>query len=302
MRKTVFFLLLMFTYVANAQTSTAKVTLKNGTILVGTIKNFDPLKQITLVIAGNPVEIQMTDVQKVEQDGTAAPQNSGATASTTPTGNENFIVTDNAEYPDSINITLGGQVIPLYLVRGGEFMMGYNGHHSLAMMSEPIHRVRITTFYVADQYVTNTLWSNITKQSVKKTRERGIILDKMYDMQYVPMCFFREEAELFFKDLTEQTGKPYRFITESEWEYVARSDKQHAIFHNESVDWCYDYLGNYQTGQMLTDPMGPSTGKQRVIRIYNDKPDLLGRFDRSLAKMQNASLFRIAIKASDLIK
>jgi small nuclear ribonucleoprotein (snRNP)-like protein len=166
MKKLLFIALLSLASVAYGQTETAKVTLKNGTMLVGEIKSFDPLKQITLVIAGNPVEIQMSDILKVEQNGAnGAP----TAASTTVQGPYN----DQGNYPDSIKVKVGEFEIILLLVRGGDFMMGYDGHHSLSMNSEPVHKVKLTTYYISENLISNEQYAALAKLDFKEKKQDG---------------------------------------------------------------------------------------------------------------------------------
>ncbi len=54
--------------IAVAQEKQSVVTLKNGTVLKGTIKSIDPTDALTIVIAGVETSIKMTEVAKIEEE------------------------------------------------------------------------------------------------------------------------------------------------------------------------------------------------------------------------------------------
>jgi formylglycine-generating enzyme required for sulfatase activity len=110
----------------------------------------------------------------------------------------------------------------------------------------------------------------------------------------------------FIYKLNKKTGKKYRLPTEAEWEYAARGGKYQGLnnkysgsdhidnvaWYNQNSDfrihpvgekhpnvlgiydmsgnvweWCYDYyLYNYYTEEPQTNPTGPETGWERVVR------------------------------------
>ena len=286
MKKLLYIVLLSMASVAYGQTKTAKVTLKNGTVLVGEIKNFDPLKQITLVIAGNPVELQMSDILRVEQN--SAP----TSASTTVQGP----YTDQGNYPDSIRVKLGEYEITLLLVRGGDFMMGYDGRHSLSMNSEPVHKVRLTTYYISENLISNEQYATLAKLDFKE-KYKTSPADVKWDV-----------ADTFMKQLRHQTGKNYRLPTDAEWEYASNSALQNRMFSGSKaykVEWCSDFFDDFPSGESPIDPQGPATGNKRVQRSYAYQL-IYNKYDRSLPRYKPGKIifdkcnFRIVIKAADL--
>lgn len=62
-------IMLLALFVADAQQKTAKVTLKNGTSLLGTVTELDPLSHVTIIIAGIETRIDMNQVQSIEDIG-----------------------------------------------------------------------------------------------------------------------------------------------------------------------------------------------------------------------------------------
>lgn len=74
MKKQLLLLLLMLLpVVAVAQEKLSVVTLKNGTVLKGTIKSINPTDALTIVIAGVETSIKMTEVAKIEEENKNSP-------------------------------------------------------------------------------------------------------------------------------------------------------------------------------------------------------------------------------------
>ena len=151
MKIIILFVSLLLSVTVNAQSGQSKIFLKNGTVLQGTIKSIDPTDAIKMVIAGVETSIKMSDVAKVEEvkneDNVATPNNS------TGNSDDKIKVTDFADYPESIDLKIGNNVIRMVLVRGGDMNMGFDGRHSRAMKSEPVHKVKVTSFYISEIFV-----------------------------------------------------------------------------------------------------------------------------------------------------
>ena len=156
MKKIIMLLMAIMPMIVNAQNGKVVVTLKNGTTIVGDVKSIDPTDAITIVVAGIETTIKMSDVNKVEEVDT------DPSVTLTSTDNQldektKLIVTDFADYPDSIYLVVGNKSVKMILVRGGDMYMGYNGRHSLSMKSEPVHKVGVTSFYMREIFVTSEI-------------------------------------------------------------------------------------------------------------------------------------------------
>ena len=284
------------------------MVMKNGSVLTGRVKAFDPTQSITLVVAGITTTIPMSEVQTVEsQDGSTIATGSSsasttqvAEASAAPViggslGNQKLIITDSNKYPASIKLNIGGQVINLLLVRGGRMNMGYDGDGSRKMKSEPIHEVALTSYYMSDK----PLPASVAIQ---------LIGEKDVDGKGNEPAQLREfdDAQKLVNKIAAQTGLPYRLPTEAEWEFAASGNSQNEIFRLTDRDyiyyeWCSDYHDDYPDDRaVLTDPIGPSYGEEHVVRSFNcDR----GKYDRSNKVDEDdayVGLVRLVIKAKDI--
>ena len=69
MRKILFLLIVFFSLAVGAQNSQVKVSLRNGTAIVGEVKEFDALDHITIIVGGVETTIPMSQVAYVSNIG-----------------------------------------------------------------------------------------------------------------------------------------------------------------------------------------------------------------------------------------
>ena len=260
----------------------ALVKLKNGTEIKGIIKSIDPMDAMVIEIAGVEATIKMDNVQMIEEMSMVSQDSN---SSEQELYNEKLIVTDFEEYPDSIDLAIGNQKIRMILVRGGDYMMGFDGRHSMAMKSEPVHKVMVTSFYISKFYVT----SDIVKNYKKKVGKETFYQAKNW-----------EDANNIATAISEDNKLLLRLPTEAEWEFAACSSVQNRIFdYCGSIEYCSDFFGKFNKWEEKPDPTGPINGKHHVIRAYNQ---VKGKYNRTLLyDRKNYCYFRLAIKAKDLI-
>ena len=255
------------------QQKTAKVTLKNGTILSGYVSELNPVSHITLVIAGFESKINMSDVASIE-DTTILEGNSGIGSQG---DNAPVIVNDYEGLPETYNLMVGPYVVEMRLVKGATFSMGYDERGSRRMDSEPVHEVTLSSFYVNIKPLSKDIVSYLKKGKEEQSSKESI---------YHPSS--RKSAKEIADLLAEKSGIPVDLITEAQWEYVATT--QDSVFSKKLAEqnYCRDYYGEYQSSiAPQVDPTGPLDGKSFVFREmssventayfrYNTKTNLAG--------------------------
>ena len=183
----------------------------------------------------------------------------------------------------------------MLLVRGGQMKMGYDGDGSMSMCSEPVHTVNVTSFYISSEPM--PIMQGMT-YGYCTPDENGLSVAKNMD-----------DAKDVISAIAKATGHTYRLPTEAEWEYAAQCDLQQTIFaytartSKIALEWTGDYWGEYSTGGVQTDPTGPMSGKQFVVRAYSNDA---GKFNRSdevpSARKATLGYVRLVIKAADIIR
>ena len=149
-------------------------------------------------------------------------------------------------------------------IQGGAFLMGSPpSEHGHMENHETQHRVTIETFAVGAYEVTFREWVACVDQGYRNGR---IPEDEGWGRGRYPVINVSwEEAELYVKWLSTKTGQGYRLLSETEWEYVARSKSTAA----------------FSTGSKLTNANhNRNVGRQgRTTRVGKYEPNDYGLFD-----------------------
>ena len=104
-----------------SQSKSSIVKLKNGTELKGVVKSIDPMNAMVLFVGGVETTIQMTDVLRVEEDtqpsASETDENKTSNSISDDLLNQKLVVTDFADYPESIYFQIGPELIKMILVK-----------------------------------------------------------------------------------------------------------------------------------------------------------------------------------------
>ena len=265
-----------------AQQKMTRVTLKSGTIVTGTIVEFNPSSHITLNVSGFETRIEMADVESVEAaPGEAAPS----------LGNDASIVSvESSNYPPVHIVEIGPYELELILVKGGQFSMGFDGRGSQKLRSEPVHEVILNDYYV-NRYP-------LGKDLVTYLKSGKGDPDENY-RSYSAKGW--RDANKIAESLATVTGLPFQLISESQWEYMATTDAKSLleVERNES-NYCLDLFGEYiETARPIVDPTGPTRGSSHVVRFLDAAgPQVFGRESENKSLVSN--VIRISVLASAL--
>jgi formylglycine-generating enzyme required for sulfatase activity len=196
--------------------------------------------------------------------------------------------------PDSLRVDLGGGVeMEFVLIRPGSFVMGTNNHE---YDEGPAHSVTISRpFYLAKFEVTQAQWARVTGSNPSHFRGETLPVDTVSWL----------DCQRFLTAATQLTGRRFSLPTEAQWEFACRAGAtteyafgdepgqltDHAWYsgnsalsthpvgtkqpnrwglhdmHGNVYEWCADWYSEAPyDNSASTDPVGPATGRRRVLR------------------------------------
>lgn len=289
MRIVLLSLLLFISTFAYSQSKRVVVALKSGTTVVGELKEMVVGDHVTMVVGGIESVIPFSQIASVDDSKSPVvqPDEYNGVKVEDETGLFKTWVLDDGDYPESFEIDVCGQKITMLLVRGGEFYMGFDGRHSMAMNSEPVHKVRLSSFYISEDFIRKNTAMLLLGKSSQRNSEVHFETTEW------------NKANKVVSLISECLNKEYRMLTEAEWEYAALYFKEDFFSCNErKCEWCSDFYYKEYPKVELMNPKGPSKGSTHVARSY-----CLGRGlkDRTVIKRTyGQACLRIAISADKI--
>ncbi|MCM1029879.1 MAG: SUMF1/EgtB/PvdO family nonheme iron enzyme [Oscillibacter sp.] len=192
--------------------------------------------------------------------------------------------------------TVGDFSFDMIYVKGGTFMMGATEEQGNDARDNeiPVHEVTLSDYYIGKFEMTQGLWKAVMGEDFVHFEEEGD--------DYPVMNISWHEVDEFLSVLNRLTGRKYALPTEAQWEYAARggvksegykysgSDEINEVawylWNSEEIypvgrkkpnelgiydmsgnvlEWCSDWYGSYSRASQ-SDPTGPATGSDRVLR------------------------------------
>ena len=230
---------------------------------------------------------------------------------------------------NDLNFEVNGVKFTMIEVEGGTFTMGDNSNRvgEQYANNKPAHNVTLSSFYIAQTEVTQELWHAVM----------GKWPESYKGPKYPVNDVSWDDCQKFIKKLNSITGKKFRLPTEAEWEFAARGGNMsegykyagsntindvswystnslygtHEVatkkpnelgiydMSGNSIEWCQDWYDyNYYKSSPSINPIGPKSGKKRVLRgggwKQDDRATCLSRyFDSPKRDVFNG--FRLAI-------
>ena len=169
----------------------------------------------------------------------------------------------------------------MVLVKGGCFQMGDiigNGDDD----ERPVHEVCLDDFYIGKYEVTQSEWMEIMGKNPSAFQDCD-------DCPVENVSW--KEVKKYIKKLNKKTGKNYRFLTEAEWEYAARSGgkkEQWAGLSDEVL--IDDYAWFEENSHAQPQPVGKKT--PNGLGIY----DMSGNVDEFVWDIYNKWYYKESLK------
>ena len=139
----------------------------------------------------------------------------------------------------------GGKGPMMIRVAGGEFRMG----GTIGADEVPKHTVRIRSFMVSVYEVTYAEYDRFAKATKRKLPDNSGWDRKTHPVNNVSW----DDALAYTRWMSKQTGKKYRLLSESEWEYVARAGTTTPYWWGSSTGsgnaHCFDCKTDYSTAK-----------------------------------------------------
>mgnify|MGYP000308897754 CR=1 FL=1 len=118
-------------------------------------------------------------------------------------------------------IKVGNVSFKMIYVAGGTFNMGEGIHRE-----EPVHKVTLDSFFIAETQVTQELWESVMGDNPSHFK------GKQNPVEYVSW----DDCKSFIEKINKMTGLRFRLPTEAEWEYAAKGGNKSKGYSEYSGD------------------------------------------------------------------
>lgn len=167
---------------------------------------------------------------------------------------------------DGLVFTVGNVSFKMVRVEGDKFMMGSSKEldSDAYINEEPVHQVSVSSYYIGQTEVTQSLWEVVMKKQslwevimkIQSLRELVVKIKSLWIaftkkqslwLTFINPSYFKgpnrpvesvswNDCQEFIKKLNQQTRMNFRLPTEEEWEYAARGGKKSDKFKYSGSD------------------------------------------------------------------
>lgn len=157
-------------------------------------------------------------------------------------------VSDKKEFQDDLSI--GGKTPTMIIIPAGSFEMGSPPSSSFAE-ERPRHTVDISSFAVSKYEITYAEYNAFAKTAGKKPA-KGTPAN---DAAHYPVVNIKwDDAISYTKWLSKQSGKKYRLLSESEWEYAASTGAKTLFWWGNKIKSGLAHCFDCDSGLNLRSP------------------------------------------------
>ncbi|WP_254047794.1 formylglycine-generating enzyme family protein [Prevotella sp. P5-92] len=212
-----------------------------------------------------------------QQQVNSAAQQTPHQQTTTPQRSQSQPVQYSNGYGNILPITVNGVTFNMIKVEGGSFFMGATKKQRNSDDDEkPAHQVTLSTYYIGETEVTQTLWTAIMGNNPSNFKGDNLPVETIS----------WNDCQKFIDKLNNLTGRYFRLPTEAEWEYASYGGNkgngtQYSGSNNiDEVAWYWQNCGDkYLSGDWDWNKIEKNNCKPHPVKTK--KANELGIYDMS---------------------
>jgi formylglycine-generating enzyme required for sulfatase activity len=156
-------------------------------------------------------------------------------------------------------------VLEMVCIPGGTFMMGLPATESGRYDESPQHQVTVPAFFASKYPITQAQWQAVMGNNPSWFQGEKRPVEKVS----------WDEAVEFCGQLSQQTGKKYRLLSEAEWEYACRAGTTAPFHFGETITpQLVNYRGDYPYANA---PIG--IYRKQTTDVGSFPPNAFGLYD-----------------------